>query len=122
MVRLLPEPAAFPEEGVGVPNENLVNTPLPTPLPCPGSRGSIVWPPSDLPRSASQSLSIAATSPAVCGRSIGFLDIIDSQNSTSDGGASDRTLKMDSGRAVWCFSNRSEIEPSGNGGLPVSRK
>ena len=118
IVRLLPEAGALPEEGVGMPSENRVNTPLPTPLPCPAREASIVWPPSDLPRSASQSLSIAATSPAVCGRSIGFLDIIDSQNSTSDGGASGRTLKIDSGRAVWCFSSRSEIEPSGNGGLP----
>jgi len=51
-----------------------------------------------------------------------LLDIIASQISTSDGGASGRILKIDSGRAVWCLSSRSDIDPSGNGGLPVSKK
>ena len=57
-------------------------------------------PPIVRPRSASHSLSRADTSPADWNRSSGFLDIIVSQMSTSDGGASGRALKIDSGRAV----------------------
>src|SRR5262249_8710972 len=86
----LPEPAV-PDDGVGIPSAKRVKTPLPTPG-SPLSRDSSVLPPIDRPRSASHSLSVEATSPAVCGRSIGFLAIIASHISTSDGGASGRAL------------------------------